>query len=154
MTKELFDSVLETIVERYKDGEMITHTELKTLMHYKEPVFSGDIDEYKEALQNAQFVWLSLVERLKDELLEKYSIALKNIRGEGYQLLPPKEQTSYAADNCIKDIRKSISWAERVITNVRYEKLSDAERVENNNAKAKLTQMRQMFDARRKASLV
>lgn len=150
MSEDMWIAAIEHILSRYKDGELISHEQLQIILHYKKPEFTGDIAEYEQALQDAQFVWLSLVDRLKNELLDTYNVSLKNIRGEGYQIIPPKEQTQYATETGIRTIKKELSWMERTITNIRSEALNDTERRENTDAKARLSQLRQMFDGRRK----
>ena len=87
---------------------------------------------------------MNLVDRLRWQLLEDFKMFIKNIRGDGYIILQPKEQVQYAFDSLISDFNKSLKEATAIMGNVR--KYSDFEQqAKDSDIRAKIGMMKQMF---------
>ena len=58
-------------------------------------------EDFIEAIQMQQFSYMTLVDTLRWQLLEDQKIYIKNIRGDGYQIVQPTEQVQYGYDKFI-----------------------------------------------------
>jgi len=147
MLRESTKQTAQYITECFKDGDIISHEEIRILIGLQEPTYD-DLDQIpntrrveliKERTKNYQFAYLQEVEDLKDCLLKDHKILLKNVRGEGYRLMPPHEQTHEAMSTLKKEVGVSIKKANDVLTNVRIEVLDFEHRQEHLDAQAKLS---------------
>lgn len=91
---------------------------------------ASTIDEYKR--NSLEF--LRCIEGLKDALLMDHKIALRNVHGEGYAVMPPNEQTAYGVRVGLRGVEKSLKQMRKVITNVSLDKLTDEEVRKNTDA--------------------
>lgn len=147
MLREGTKQVAQYVTECFKDGDIVSHDELRLLIGLEEPTYD-DLDQIpiarrveiiKEKTKRYQFAYLQEVEDLKDCLLKDHKILLKNVRGEGYRLMPPHEQTHEAMSTLKKEVSVSIRRANDVLTNVRIEVLDLESRQEHLDAQAKLS---------------
>lgn len=77
-------------------------------------------------------------------MLSDYKMFIKNIRGDGYSIIQPKEQVQYAYDCLTADIKKALKEATAIMGNVR--KYSDFEQqAKDSDIRAKIGMMKQMF---------
>jgi len=128
-------AVLDFIESGFEPGVVITHEWLHAHFGMREP---KTVEEYKK--QELEF--LNAFVSFKDELLNDYQIALRSVRGEGYTIVPPREQTKAALDSGRKEIRKALKKTGSWLINIRHDCLTDNERKENTDAIAKLAQMK------------
>lgn len=86
------------------------------------------------------YAWkkLSRVKELRERLLVEYKIDLKNIRGQGYMIVPPEEQTGVAMADTIRGIASAIAGGTARVQNVDIARLSDQAKRENADAVARL----------------
>ena len=86
------------------------------------------------------YVWkrLQRFEEFRGRLLVEHKIDLKNIRGQGYMVVAPEDQTRIAMDDTVRGIGKAIQKGQARVTNVDIAKLSDESRKENADAMARL----------------
>lgn len=86
--------VVDEILENYTYGDFIKSTWLIESLgvKYKNQM---TLKEYSDA----QFFILSQTDKLKTHLLERNNMALKNVRGDGYLIIFPKDQSSMAMAN-------------------------------------------------------
>ena len=94
-----------------------------------------------EAKRN-QLAILVAIERIKEELLEGHNMALRSVRGEGWEIVPVSEQTAWAMDEVRKDVRRALGCAAKRLSFVDFASLSDEQRKENADALAKLAALR------------
>ena len=122
MNNSVIDGAIDQFdKDQFKDGDIISREWIKWALRIKEP---STVQEYEEM----QWLLLSRFEDFKDRLLKDRQIALRNVRGNGYLIVPPGEQAQYAAEKGIRHIRKGIQEADKLLTNVRSEQLTDEER--------------------------
>lgn len=81
-------------------------------------------------------------ERLKRELLERENMALRSIPGDGYDIVVPEEQTSWAMEDAQEEIRRALRKVSRRVSFVAVDRLTDEAKRENINALAKLSAFR------------
>ena len=114
--------------DKYCYGYLITHQAMCELL---------DIGSFKErGLNSAEFqrrrlAYMGQTIKLTDYLLEEHQLALKSVRGDGYEIVHPRDQTDWAYRAEVKDMRKVMKRGARRLGNVRLQELSDAGRREN-----------------------
>lgn len=146
------DEIIAKIVSEFEPGELITHDYLWGVFDIRYPT----IDSYKnsakfvEDYQSVQFKYMTLVDQLRDGLLEKEFYYLKNIRGDGYVLMLPKEQVQFAYDRALDEIKKSIRVAKSIMLNVRTDAIPPEQIAKNHDMIARISGMQQLFATKRK----
>lgn len=125
------------IKEGFQPGEPITHAWFHEQLGL---TMSGPGTPLKEA-QATQFAYLAGMDKIRDALLSEYQIALRSVRGVGYEVVPPYEQTQWAEDAASAEMKKILGTARDRLTNVNAAKLTADQRLENANALARLSMM-------------
>lgn len=95
----------------------------------------GTHDQFK----TYQLKFLSAMDGFRELLLTEHKIMLQNVRGEGYLLVNPNEQTQIAWDKLKTEISRQINKAEAKITNINMAMLSDKAKQHNIEHQAKLS---------------
>jgi len=126
------DTFLES---NYSDGDIVSLHWLKNTLKIDEP-------KTMEEVKGFQWELLNKVEMFKEELLLNHSIALRNVRGNGYMIVPPYQQAEYAADVGIKAMNKGMKKAERLLENTRTEILDDPDKKRHIDAQVKFSAMK------------
>lgn len=138
-------SLLGEIAVQYGDGKLIKHEWLKDKFGLK-VLRLGDfetVDDFLKSIDLQQFAYMSLVDKLRWNLLEEYKMYIKNQRGEGYIILRPEEQTQYGYDSFVDDVKKAIRVAGLIMNNV--QKIDVAQQAKDNDLRAKFGVMKQML---------
>jgi hypothetical protein len=84
------------------------------------------------------FKRMSGLEAFKEELLVYHKIHLQNVRGKGYVIIAPENQTKVAVDEAMHGVGKSIAKGMMRLTNVDAERLTDDGRKENADALSRM----------------
>ena len=150
----LHDYAAAKLAEQYKHGDWIADEillSLSGLSHYREG------DEHEEVIttrakileREKEFTlkFLAFTSGLSDAMLERYLMRLVRDK-RGYRILPPAEQTQFVMGQYMKDRRRMERKAMRGLVHVDHEQLSPEQRRENEDAKARLMQLR-LVDSRR-----
>lgn len=146
MTLMVIDELADTVMMTFSDGDIIDHQWLRAALGLAEPDFKGvdQIEEsrrasyIRETLNRDQFDYLDAVESLRETLLANHQVAIQNVRGKGYRIVPPGEQTPMAMETLRKNVSRDIRRCNDILTNIRVNLLSDSERRENTDASAKV----------------
>lgn len=140
-------TLTNNIVERFEPGVLISHEYLKKIFYLIEPKIEDFKDQYEfiETIKLIQFEYMTLVDKLRVDILETHKLYLRNIRGEGYQFLLPKEQTDFAKKQTMDSINKEMKRGELILRNVKYSSLSADDRRKNTDELAKIGQLSQMI---------
>lgn len=139
-----FDLVNE-IAAKFGEGELIPHEWLKDKFGLKKLRMDDypSLDEFLEAYKLQQFTYMSSVDKLRCELLEEMQICIRNVRGDGYEIIPSADQTRYGYDGFIKDINKAMREARAIMNNVAS---VDAEQqAKDNDLRAKFAMLSQLI---------
>jgi hypothetical protein len=135
-------AVKDFLAAGFKEGDIVKHRWLED--HFGMP----ELDEEKPLLPadwNArQFEWLRNIEAFRAELLESHQVFLSSVHGQGYRLVPPREQTAIAQERFERDAKRSYRKAANTLKHVRLGELSEAERRENLDAIARIAMLRGM----------
>jgi len=126
-------NAVEIVASDFKAGDVLTMNWIHKNFMIKKPT-RGTFDDF----QKYQFEFLAAMDGFKNELLEIHQIAIANIRGEGYRILPPKEQTGYSEQKFVDDMKKSVKKAVAILSNIKFDCLSDVERKENADARGRI----------------
>lgn len=78
------------------------------------------------------------VQKIKKALLSEDQILLENVVGVGYRVVPSTEQTGLAMKGLARKHAKATISAWNIVNNVQMDKLSDAQRQENIDARGRL----------------
>lgn len=148
---DVWTNLLAEIATKFADGTLIKHEWLKQKFGLKPLLFADyndDIEEYVEALKMQQYAYMDLIDELRQQLLEQEKYYIRNIRGEGYMIVPPSEQVEYGYDEFRKDIRKAINWCSAVMSNTRF--TGGAQAAKDRDLKAKFDSIRQHLQSIKK----
>lgn len=138
-------SLIGEIVSNYSDGELIPHDWLKTNFGLKKLNYA-DFDcqeDFEKAIQVQQFSYMTLVDTLRWQLLEQERMYMKNVRGDGYVIMNPKDQAQYGYDELLKDVKKATREAEMIMNYVRP--IPHENQSRDNDLRAKCAIIKQMF---------
>ena len=140
-------SLMSEIAVMYGDGGMIKHEWLKDKFGLKELALEDyeTVSDFLKAIEIQQFAYMSLVDKLRWELLSEYKMYIRNIRGEGYEILRPEDQTQYGYDSFIDDVKKAIRVAGLIMNNV--QKVDLTQQAKDNDLRAKFGIMKQMLSS-------
>lgn len=120
-----------------EDGDMLTHEWIKWALDVPEP---QTLDE----AESAQWLLLQRLDAFRDWLLYDRKIALQNIRGAGYRIVPPSEQAQVAAEQAMKLIKKGLDHGDKLMTNTRTDQLTSEERKRHTDAHLRLCGIKDM----------
>jgi hypothetical protein len=101
-----------------------------------------------------QFAFLHHLDALRQELLEQHQLALRNIRGEGYEVVHPNNQVDFAWTTAFTRVRRELGKLASNITHIRHHELSDDKRREHSDAQAKLSSVMGFVDRAERRRIV
>lgn len=122
------------VVHEFRYGDTIPKEWLLSHLGITLPKDKLTMTEY----QNLSFDMLSKIDALREELLCKYQRYLLNVRGVGYQIVQPPQQTTTAMARLHKEMRRSLAQAMSALVNVNNKALSLDDARENAEARAKV----------------
>lgn len=135
-------AVQDFLAAGFKEGDIVSHAWLE------EHFGMQKLDEDKPLLpadwSARQFEWLRNIEAFRAELLEEHQVFLSSVYGEGYRLVPPREQTALAQEKFERDAKRSYRKAANTLKHVRFDQLTESERKENLDAIARIAMLRGM----------
>jgi len=115
----LVEEVVDQAAKVFSYGDMIPHSWILNAFKLEMPT-EGTLDAFRKI----QFEILGYTERFKDDLLARHKMYLKNVRGEGYLVIKPAEQTDTVMDALRVGVRTNIQKAMTALTNVNEALLS------------------------------
>jgi len=128
------DSAIEQFMaEGFRDGDLVSHDYLRHLL---------DIND--AAVRSNEFVLLERMDSLKTVLLEAHKIALQNVRGRGYRIVPPSEQARYAAEEAARLMAKGLRKSTRLLEHTRLDALDTDERRRHTDTQVRLAALEGM----------
>ena len=91
--------------------------------------------------ERAKMQYLSAFDAMREHLLTEHQIALDNIRGVGYRVVAPEEQTAWAEQDGLVDMRMSMRKMMLRMSNVDLAKLDADHRRQNADALARASML-------------
>ena len=128
-----YRQAVEDCVHQFHFGDLIEHEWLRQ-------AFEIDFPEKgtRAQFEAMQFAFLEAMDGFRQYLLEHYRMALQNVRGRGYRIVPPHEQTAYAMSELRRQVASDYRKAVMTLSYVQTELLNEAQRQENIEARGKL----------------
>lgn len=138
-------AVRDFLAAGFNEGDVVSHAWLES--HFGMEPVDQDKPMLPAEWSARQFAWLRNIEAFRTELLENHQVFLSSVFGEGYRLVPPREQTAIAQEKFERDAKRSYRKAATTLKHVRIGELTEAERKENLDAIARLAMLRGMHRA-------
>lgn len=137
---------LESAVELFfqdgfKDGDLISNDWI---------AYAIDVPSQRTLTQEELFERFSRIEALKSTLLQDHQVALQNVRGKGYRVVPPAEQARYAAEEAAKYMKKGLRKAEALLNNTRMDSLTDDQKRRHTDTVVRMAALKGMADKGRR----
>jgi len=130
----LDDAVDQFLEEKFQDGDLVSHDWLRMVL---------DIND--AAVAANAFVVVERMEAFKTVLLDGHQIALQNVRGRGYRVIPPHEQARYAAEEAARYMAKGLKKADALLTNTRHESLTTDEKKRHTDTQVRIAALSGMI---------
>lgn len=145
MSEQNWDYIAETVLEN-NVGDLITHSFLKDLFSLQMPLISNFTNQFDflEHLRDYDFAYMSLVDKLRTDLLKNHNVYLKNIRGDGYILMPSQEQTDFAMKYINNGIKKAINEGLNILQHTKLDSLTQEQRQKNADSIARASLLKQI----------
>jgi hypothetical protein len=124
---------VEDAAEQYTYGDVMTREWLLDRFGLETPKLGTAKD-----FQKFQLDLLDAMEGFREALLVEHKMALENVRGRGYRILKPNEQTSYTMRQFSRGIAREINKAANILQNIATDLLTQDEQRENIEARGKL----------------
>ena len=125
------NAVDQFLSESRVDGDVVSHEWLQTYLKIPTP-------ETVAEAKTVQWLTLRRVDEFRDILLYKYKIALDNIHGIGYRLVPPSQQAEFAIHKAVKHIKKGIGDAIELLEHTRMDELELDQKKRHIDAQVKM----------------
>lgn len=138
-------ALLAEIANRFSDGTLIPHQWLKEKLGLKKLTLDEfeSPEEFIKGHEIQQFAYMSFIDNIRWQLLEKENIYLRNIRGDGYVILNPKDQTKFGYDRFINEMKKLTKECDMIMNRVKN--VPEEQRSKDNDMRAKFNIMRTML---------
>lgn len=105
--------VVEVLVQSFTYGDLIPNEWLSDIFNLKLPTYGS-----KKQFDMYAFEFMGILEGVKKFLLEEHKMYLKNVRGRGYLIVLPKQQSDIAIDTLRRSISTELTKAFKAIINV------------------------------------
>jgi len=144
---ELLSALIEEIVTNHADGSLISHEWLRKKCGVEIPSISDykGTKEFLEVYQATQFTYMQFVDAIRWRLLESENMYLRNVRGDGYEILSASDQTRFGYDRFNDGLRKLIKETNLIMNNVRT--VNSEQQSKDNDLRAKYAAMRMMLES-------
>lgn len=139
-------------VALHEVGELVPHEWLRDQFDIKPLNFKDypDLESVRKAIADQQFLFLQLFERLRKDVLKNHSFYLVNVRGMGYKIIHPKDQTKFAYDQLMGDISKSFKECADIMTHTRTQFLDEDTKSRDRQLFSKVGSLKQLFSGFKK----
>lgn len=117
--------------ESRADGDMLSHDWIKFALDIRTPRTLEEVEE-------SQWVLLTRIDAFRDYLLVDRKIALQNVRGQGYRIVPPAEQARVAVEESMRLVKKGLEKGDKLMTHTRISSLTQDEQKRHTDAHLRL----------------
>lgn len=130
---ERFRSALEA--DEFTYGSIVTHEWLFDALGLQMP---DDKTPWAKA-KKTQLEFVAQFIRFREAVQLEDLLYLETERSLGYKICAPSEQTQKAMERCSIEMSKALKAAARTVGNIRTQELSDQQKRENMDARAKIS---------------
>ena len=113
-------SVVEEIIQAFNYGDIISNSWLIEKSELNVPDMMT-----RDQHQTLQFQYMAFIEGVKIELLENHLMALESVRGTGYRIVMPSDQSTLAMTNLKNSLHKELSKCVKTISFINENLLTD-----------------------------
>jgi Arc/MetJ-type ribon-helix-helix transcriptional regulator len=124
-------------------GVVLPHEYLHDILGLTPPEFGSRDDFKKHALRALQ-----RMETLKQRLLEEHQRYLQSVRGTGYRVCLPAEQTDTVYEKGMSQMKSALHQLQRGLENVNHAMLTERERAHNVDTRVRVAEMSQFTQRR------
>ena len=96
------------------------------------------------------FTFFNKFEAFRKHLLLERKIALDNVWGHGYRIVPPNEQAEVAATTALNGIRRGLNRANVLMENTRLDQLTNEEKSRHLDTQVKLSGLKSLLNRQKK----
>lgn len=124
------------------EGHVFSHDELKKLLGIPKPDpkdFSDSLAFHK-AMQRHHFDYWTMIDQLRNDLLERKKLYIVSSYGEGYSVAPASDQVPLAYDKAVNEIERALSSFDTISSNVRS--VSPEIQARDNDLRARMSQVK------------
>lgn len=148
--EEVLQGAIREIISNYDAGTLIPHEWLKKKCGLKTPDFNeyASVTDFLEAVKMQQFNYMTFIDSLRWEMIEKWNMWLKNERGEGYIILNPKDQVSFGYERFVDGLKKLMKETSLIMNNVCT--VNGEQQAKDNDLRAKYAAMKMMLETIKK----
>ena len=131
-------------------GDFFSHKDVDAWLGLEYPDFRRihSQQELQEAIKRHNLARLSAFEGLRDHLLQERQMYLISVRGEGYRIARPSEQTGHAVKKGMDKVNKSLRQLTKDVEHVNTKMLTASERAENSSVRARLNGLQSLMGKR------
>ena len=102
-----------------------------------------------ESAQKNQWLLLARMDAFRNYLLIERKIALQNVWGQGYRIIPPHEQAEIAAREAMSLERRGLSKGNKMLVHIREDQLTVDEKRRHTDAHVRLSGITDMLNRQR-----
>ena len=121
----------------FEDGDLISHSWIFYALDVERPSTRAD-----------SLLLLDRMDAFRQALLTRHHIALQNIRGRGYRVVPPAEQAEFAARTAVAYIDKGLQKGRGLLHHTRMDSLTDRERQRHTDTELRMSGLTRMVGRR------
>lgn len=143
------NAAAELFSGKYAYGDIVPHEELQAVLGLPKPTGKIEVEQY----ENWRLSLLSQVDALTDFLLEEKHICLRTVIGEGYMLVKPADQTSFAVKQGQKGLKSALQKMGRRLSFIDRTALSSEQAKDNADALARLSFLQQQVKRSRRIQM-
>ena len=135
------------VIDGFGYGDEIPHSYLYAALGLEMP----EPDTKFKDFNKTSMLYMEAIFKIKEYLLVEKRMALKSIKGRGFVIVAPKDQTSFALEEVEKAMKRALSQGAKRVAYTNTDMLSTEERVANANAKAKIAGLARIALASRRS---
>ncbi len=137
------EAVRQVAGRKLEPGTILTEDELYALFQMQKP----ELYSYQQG-QSLKLKFFSAFKKFEEELLVEHHIALKNVVGVGYQVVPPNQQGRWGYSETLREIRQAFKKGKARVLSVNLDALSAEERKTHADYVAKMSVIHGMIARR------
>jgi len=135
----------KTLIEEFNKsgltyGDFLSHKDIDNMAGLKYPRLSEITgqDDLDDKIKKYEIKRMSAISGLKEYAIHERNMYLHSVRGEGYRIAYPNEQTDLSVEQGMKIVKKGLSHAEQGVTHINRALLSVEEQAYNLSVKARM----------------
>jgi len=119
----------------FRDGDLVSHDWLQSAL---------------DGAGKTQLQYMDHFELFRAVLLREHQIALENVWGKGYRVVPPQDQARYAAQTASAHITRGLRKATALLHYTRRDEMTDAERQRHTDTEVRMGALAGMMGGARR----